>query len=396
MTRRIILLCQTFPSLSETCILSQVAGLADALTSVVAEKVDWNLAGELHVSQTLHSLEPRWPRPGKLHQPWLKLRWAVQRRRPGQAVGWPPDVQDRFRGLLERERPDVVLIEYGHIAAAAYPALAKTGVPYVIHFHGVDASAQLAHDDYKAALGVILPRAKGIIVVSRSMRARLEEVVPGVSIELLPCGVAVPSELPERPITEDRCRVLAVGRLVEKKAPLELIEAVVQAGALASVPITLDLVGGGPLLEPVHEQVERLGVRNCVTVHGPQHHVFVKQLLRHADLFAQHSVVAPNGDREGCPATILEAAAEGLPVVATRHEGICDSVIEGETGFLVAEHDVAGMAERIAHLADRPGLRRRMGAAAHRHAVENFTTARYLSRLREVLGMTCSEEIKRI
>ena len=59
-----------------------------------------------------------------------------------------------------------------------------------------------------------------------------------------------------------------------------------------------------------------------------------------ADVLIQHSVVDPaTGDEEGLPVAILEGMGCGLPVVATRHAGIPESVVEGETGMLVDEGD---------------------------------------------------------
>ena len=62
----------------------------------------------------------------------------------------------------------------------------------------------------------------------------------------------------------------------------------------------------------------------------------------------QHSITASNGDTEGLPVGILEAMATALPVISTRHSGIPEAVEDGITGFLVEEHDVRGMAERMA------------------------------------------------
>ena len=60
----------------------------------------------------------------------------------------------------------------------------------------------------------------------------------------------------------------------------------------------------------------------------------------------------------------LEAAATGVPVVGSRVGGIPEAVIDGETGFLVAERDVDGLARRIGELLDNGELRRTMGVRA--------------------------------
>src|SRR5438132_3366189 len=107
--------------------------------------------------------------------------------------------------------------------------------------------------------------------------------------------------------------------------------------------------------------------------------------MRRARCFVQHSIVAPSGDSEGTPVSILEAGATGLPVVSTRHAGIPDVVIEGETGFLVDEGDVHGMAEYMLRMIKEPELAGRMGAVAQKHIQENFSRARSLNRLWSII-----------
>src|SRR5262249_29879937 len=129
----------------------------------------------------------------------------------------------------------------------------------------------------------------------------------------------------------------------------------------------LRMVGEGPLLEACKGLVVQLGITGAVTFLGAQPHAVVQAEMRAARCFVQHSVEAPSGDCEGTPLGILEAGASGLPVVGTRHAGIPDVVIEGETGLLVNEYDVAGMAEAMTKLLEEPLLAGRMGQAARTH-----------------------------
>src|SRR4030095_662225 len=99
----------------------------------------------------------------------------------------------------------------------------------------------------------------------------------------------------------------------------------------------------------------------------------------------QHSVVAPSGDCEGTPVSILEAGATGLPVVSTRHAGIPDVVIEGDTGFLVDEGDVAGMARHMIQIARNPRLADTMGRAARKHIEQNFSKDQRIKNLWSII-----------
>jgi glycosyltransferase involved in cell wall biosynthesis len=100
-----------------------------------------------------------------------------------------------------------------------------------------------------------------------------------------------------------------------------------------------------------------------------------------ARCFVQHSVEASNGDSEGTPVGILEAGASSLPVVATRHAGIPDVVVEGQTGFLVDERDTTAMAAQMLRLAQDSELAARLGSAARLHVERNFSQEQSLDRL---------------
>jgi glycosyltransferase involved in cell wall biosynthesis len=91
-----------------------------------------------------------------------------------------------------------------------------------------------------------------------------------------------------------------------------------------------------------------------------------------------------SSDSEGMPVALMEAAACGVPVVATAVGGVPDMVVEGMTGRVVPPGDPAAFAGALEELLSDPALRRRMGAAARRHAVERFSVAHQVDRLMEV------------
>ena len=127
------------------------------------------------------------------------------------------------------------------------------------------------------------------------------------------------------------------------------------------------MIGGGPLFERCVELADDLGVSGSVEFPGFLPHEELAAVQRSARAFVQHSMEAPSGDSEGMPVAILEAAASGLPVVATRHAGIPDAVIDGVTGFLVDEGDVAAMSARMIQLAIDPALAAEFGVRARSH-----------------------------
>ena len=103
--------------------------------------------------------------------------------------------------------------------------------------------------------------------------------------------------------------------------------------------------------------------------------------MQRASLLAAPSLTARNGDAEGLPTVIVEAAASSLPVVGTRHSGIPEAVVDGQTGFLVPEGDPEALAERIALLLGSAQLRERMDRPARAMAEAKFDLRRQTARL---------------
>ncbi len=91
-----------------------------------------------------------------------------------------------------------------------------------------------------------------------------------------------------------------------------------------------------------------------------------EKYLAAADIFCLPSY------REGFGSVIIEAGAMSLPSVATRVTGVVDAVVEGETGLLVPAKDALALAHALQRLAESPEMRRRMGPAARRRAIQQF------------------------
>jgi colanic acid/amylovoran biosynthesis glycosyltransferase len=121
------------------------------------------------------------------------------------------------------------------------------------------------------------------------------------------------------------------------------------------------IVGDGPLRARLEAEVAARGLGDVVQLRGAMPHLEVRDLIARSHLLLAPSVVAADGDEEGLPTVIKEAMAVGLPVVATRHSGIPEIVIDGETGRLVAERDDEALAGAVRDLL---AARERWGAYA--------------------------------
>jgi glycosyltransferase involved in cell wall biosynthesis len=290
-------------------------------------------------------------------------------------AGVEREMTDAYMTAFRRARADVVLAEYGDTGALVTEACRRLRVPLVVHFHGYDASVREVLEEHRESYPRMFREAAAVVAVSRAMQRKLASLgAPSERLHYNPYGIdlkrfggAEPANAP--PV------FIAVGRFVEKKAPGLTIEAF--AEVQRAVPdARLRMVGDGPLLEECRALVGKLGLGGAVEFLGAQTHERVQAEMRGARCFVQHSVEAPNGDCEGTPVGVLEAGASGLPVVATRHAGIPDAVVEGETGLLVEERDVSGMAAHMRTLAIDASLAAVLGAKAREHIAENFSMER--------------------
>jgi glycosyltransferase involved in cell wall biosynthesis len=285
---------------------------------------------------------------------------------------------------LRRRSVGVVLAEYGPTAVAILPACRIAGLPLVAHFHGYDASMHDTLRTYELGYRQLFVDAAAVVAVSRQMRHALIALgCPEEKVVYNPYGIDLEAFAPGRPERRPP-RFLAVGRFVEKKAP----QLVLRAFALVAADCPearLVMIGDGPLLERCGELASELGVSSSVDFTGALPPAHVARHMAGARCFVQHSVTPPSGDMEGTPLAVLEAMASALPVVASRHGGIPDVVVDGVTGFLVAERDIRGTAVAMRRLAEDPGLAARLGGAGRSRAEESHSVGMRVRLLDEVL-----------
>jgi len=165
-------------------------------------------------------------------------------------------------------------------------------------------------------------------------------------------------------------RILAVGRLVEKKGFPLLLEA---CGRLkGKLHFCCEIIGEGPLEGLLRTAAARRGAGDVMTFSGALAHRAMPQAYERADVLAVPSVIAPNGDRDGLPNVILEAMASGLPVVASRLSGIPEAVEDARTGLLCPPGDSAALADAIYRILTDSALRAACAAQARKLVEEKF------------------------
>ncbi|KTS53922.1 glycosyl transferase, partial [Methylobacterium indicum] len=274
--------------------------------------------------------------------------------------------------VLARELPaqtDHIHVHYLHTpASVARYAAALTGRRWSASAHAKDIWTT---PDWELADKLDDPRLAFAVTCTAAGAARLREVAAapdrvslvyhGLDLSRFP---AAPETRPSRDGSDpaDPLRVVAVGRAVAKKGFDDLLD------ALAALPPDLHWrlahVGGGEELAALRAKAAALGLSQKVVFLGAKPQPDVVALLREADLFVLPAKRAPSGDRDGLPNVIMEAASQGLCVVATDFAGIPEFLRDGIEGRLVPPGDWGALSNAINLLARDPAERARLAAAA--------------------------------
>ena len=182
--------------------------------------------------------------------------------------------------------------------------------------------------------------------------------------------------------------LLSVGRLVAKKGYDDLIE------ALAALPPGLDWrfrhVGGGALKDELSARAEAAGIADRIAWLGKRDQTEVIAEMRGADLFVLPSKIAGDGDRDGLPNVLMEAASQALPILTTAVSAIPEFIEDGVHGALVPPGDPAALAARIEAIAAAPEAAEAQARAARARLVAEFGMEAGIdaldTRLRAALG----------
>lgn len=289
-----------------------------------------------------------------------------------------------LKRYLRANTIDVVLAEYGTIGVQVMGICQELQIPLVVHFHGHDAYDQRVLSTAGRGYSELFSSATAIVAVSKDMVRQLiglgaeprKVFYNPYGIDLSLFGGAQPEKAPPT--------FISVGRFVDKKAPHLTILAWAEV-VKQMTEAKLVMIGDGVLLESVRALAGALNVLNSVDFLGVLPHDEVAIAMRNARAYVQHSICPSYGDSEGTPVSILEACATGLPIISTKHGGIQDVVEDGETGFLVDEMDVRGMADKMLQLAHDSDLAGKMGRAARTIIKEKFLMEDSINNLAHII-----------
>jgi glycosyltransferase involved in cell wall biosynthesis len=296
----------------------------------------------------------------------------------------------RLVRLMRRHRPDIV---HTHTAKAGLVGRLAARIalgrrPLVVHtYHGhvlegyFGRGRTLLYRALETAMGLLSDALVAVSEATVDDLVRLR-VAPAPKFRVIRLGLHLESftSLSERERAAERERlavgpddVVAVfmGRLVPIKRVDLLIDAVAAARARGA-PVVLVVVGGGECEHALRARASDAQIADAVRFAG--YRSDIERVLAAADLAVLSSA------NEGTPVALIEAAAAGLPLVATDVGGVSDVVVSG-TGELVPFGDAGALGAAIAALAADPERRREAGAAARRHVLARYGAARLVQEI---------------
>ena len=253
------------------------------------------------------------------------------------------------------------------VGTIAYVACALTGRPYSFTAHSPFSlwrdSRLLVHQ---------LRAASPVVAETEILEGRLREL--GGEIE----SVVARSPAPTRhaPRSPDTAPLfVAVARLIPHKGFMTAIEAA-RIALDRGVELRLEIVGDGPELAALEHAARESGHPQQIVLRGALPNDAVLDLLRSARAMVAPCEVQPDGDRDGLPVSIVDAAAVGVPTIGTNVSSIPELVVDGVTGLIVPECQPEALADAMELLARDLSLSNRLGHAAASLAAEQHDPVR--------------------
>jgi glycosyltransferase involved in cell wall biosynthesis len=316
-----------------------------------------------------------------------ELRQPIDPLRDGQALA-------KLIRLARGFKPDIV---HTHTAKAGFlgrqAALAVSPRPVIVHtYHGhvlegyFGAAKSKLYLQLERALARVSDRLIGVSEATVDDLVRLG-VAPRAKFTVLPLGLDLDplAELDEALGLEARAELgvgdeeillVFVGRVVPIKRLDLLLRALAQARE-SGPRLRLVVVGDGDERPRLERQAAEFGIAADLRFLG------YRRELR--PLFAAADIAVLCSDNEGTPVSLIEAAAAGLPAVATDVGGVREVVGE-ETGILVPPGDAPALAGALLRMAGDARLRQSCGAAARRRATGRYGAERLLGDVDALYG----------
>lgn len=265
-------------------------------------------------------------------------------------------------------QPDITQVFFGIPAGGGAYLLKKIRkVPYVVFLGGRDVPRPNPDPPYYRWLYLLLNpviraiwgNASRLVACSDGLRELAQETDANVNINVIPDGLDLARFEPaKRTAYPKRVRILTIGRLIPRKGFQFLIRALPQVLEKAETNFEIEIVGDGPYRDELVHLAENLGVASHIHFSGSVPYAELPEKYRRADIFILPSLA------EGMPLVVLEAMGTGLPIIASRVQGIDELVAAGVNGEVFDPGDVDELARCLVKLINAGEHRVAMGKAS--------------------------------
>lgn len=275
-----------------------------------------------------------------------------------------------------RERPGIVYLPVSQNAPAFLRdsflvwAASARGCKVALHLRGSDFKTfyRSSNPVLRGWIRSTLRRVDSVAVMGRSVAWVFDGLVPAERIAIVANGTPEP---PHLDVTRDPEHVVFLSNMRRRKGVVEALEAACLV--LSKRPSAhFSFVGGWE--DPVLEQELRARAAafdGSIDFRAPVAGKEKDELLASATVF-----LFPPVEPEGHPRVVLEAMAMGLAIVTTDRGAIRETIVDGESGFVLPDPVPAELADRVLTLLDDRELRERIGHGARARYLEHFTQDR--------------------
>ena len=309
------------------------------------------------------------------------LRIPVLRRHINYAAAWEV-LSFVFSGMsrldwIRRETAPELILAYFTIPGApiAWAFRRRFGTPFVTLLRGQDVpgypdTPSLLSALSRPAVRFLWRRSLMVTANSEGLANLARQTLPGMEFPVIANAVDPERYRPAAtPPPTKPLRILFVGRLREFKGIHHLIDALARLHSRSGASCELRIAGYGPWQGRLESQIERLGLGGTVRLLGRLDEAGVTAEMQSAHVFVNPSF------GEGMPNAVLEAMACGLPVVLSDIEPHREMIEDGVEGVIVPLRDPEALAVALEGLLNDPERRARLGEAARRRVMQQFTWA---------------------
>ncbi|MFD5213455.1 glycosyltransferase [Microbacterium sp. NPDC058345] len=281
---------------------------------------------------------------------------------------WSPRLKRAIRSI----DPDLIHAHFGGDASRVRRVARQLRKPLIVTLHGADVTARPSKRGMRGMrnrhrLTKVFRDADLLIAVSEHIAQAARELgADGRKLVVLPIGVP----WSPAPSVATRSGILFVGRFVEKKGIADLVAAYARLPADLKREHPLRLVGAGPLEAEIAERARHDDVDIEMPGFVPQE--VIATLLAESAVLAVPSHMAADGDTEGLPTVVFEAARASIPIVGYAHAGIPEAVQHEVTGLLAPERDVATLARYLERVLRDPQYACALGSAGRKRFEREF------------------------